>query len=237
MQVNDLIKTVINNSFIKQIPGFFGILSLKSDFLLVNDNGSNWIGFTSPDSMMGLSYRDMRCKAAEHADFFVSLDEKVKIQGKMRFLGHYCYANNEWKIILGEKYLIKDNENKAVAIATQFNDFTHSNLIDISRFLINNAKKYSYKISKEQFFYEVVDSYTNYKLTERQAVCMFFILRGKTMKEIANLLHLSPRTIEHHFEQIKVKLGCFNKNDLVEKGILEGYMNILPSSLLSEGIF
>jgi len=86
MQQNDL----INIDILKQMPGFFGILSLKSDFLLVNNNGSNWTGFKSPDFMIGLSY---------------------------------CYSNSDWKIILGEKYLIKNKINEAVGIVTGYVSF------------------------------------------------------------------------------------------------------------------
>ena len=45
----------------------------------------------------------------------------------------------------------------------------------------------------EQSFLDI-----GYSLTKRQAECMFYLLRVKSIKEIAYLLKRSPRTIEDH---------------------------------------
>ncbi len=34
------------------------------------------------------------------------------------------------------------------------------------------------------------------------------LLNGMTLKQIAKKLNLSPRTVEHHLEYIKIKLEC-----------------------------
>jgi DNA-binding CsgD family transcriptional regulator len=57
-------------------------------------------------------------------------------------------------------------------------------------------------------------------LTKRQKQCLFHLLKGMTIKEIANSLQLSPRTVEHYFETIKVKLNCKSRFDLFEKAKL-----------------
>lgn len=50
-------------------------------------------------------------------------------------------------------------------------------------------------------------------LSDREKECLFLQLNGKTAKETAQLLFLSPRTIEYHFENIKNKLDCKNKRE------------------------
>ena len=54
-------------------------------------------------------------------------------------------------------------------------------------------------------------------LSKRQLSCANLLLSGLTQKEIAAYLNLSPRTIETYIENIKQKLQCRNKTDLIIK--------------------
>lgn len=66
-----------------------------------------------------------------------------------------------------------------------------------------------------------------YCLTMRQSECLILLLKGMTYKEIAAKLNLSPRTIEHYLEAIKIKLNCERKQDLISRAIQLGYLNVL----------
>ncbi len=46
-----------------------------------------------------------------------------------------------------------------------------------------------------------------YKLTQRETEVLIWVARGKTNKDIADILGLSPRTINKHLEHVYVKLG------------------------------
>jgi len=54
-------------------------------------------------------------------------------------------------------------------------------------------------------------------LSRRQIECLFHVLRGMTIKEIAICMRLSPRTIEHYLETVKDKLNCKSRSQLVAK--------------------
>lgn len=71
-----------------------------------------------------------------------------------------------------------------------------------------------------------------FKLTERECECLFLLIRGKTAKEIATLLTLSSRTIESYLENIKNKMNCRNKSEVLVKAIANGYQNQIPSRLI-----
>ena len=54
-------------------------------------------------------------------------------------------------------------------------------------------------------------------LTKRQMQCAEYLLSGMTATEIANELGLSRRTVEYYLANIKSKLKCSNKVELILK--------------------
>jgi DNA-binding CsgD family transcriptional regulator len=63
--------------------------------------------------------------------------------------------------------------------------------------------------------------------SHRDRDIMYFLVRGKTAKQIARLLGLSYRTIEHRLDSIKQKLNVTTKSDLIER-IVDEFIS-LPS--------
>lgn len=70
----------------------------------------------------------------------------------------------------------------------------------------DNVKKFILK--KKQFIYG---------LTKRQTDCLYYLEKNMTMRQIALQLELSPRTIEHYIEAIKIKLNCDSKAEMLAK--------------------
>ncbi len=48
-------------------------------------------------------------------------------------------------------------------------------------------------------------------VTEREAEVLWWIARGKSNRDIAEILDLSPRTVNKHLEQIYAKLSVENR--------------------------
>ena len=70
----------------------------------------------------------------------------------------------------------------------------------------NNKKKYYLNIHNS-------DDY----LTEREKECVDHLILGKTIKETAKLMNLSPRTVEFYLKNIRKRLDCQTKGQLIEK--------------------
>lgn len=54
------------------------------------------------------------------------------------------------------------------------------------------------------------------RLTNKEDIISTYLLRGKTAKEIALLMSLSPRTVEHHIERIKIKFNVRTRSQLID---------------------
>jgi len=62
-------------------------------------------------------------------------------------------------------------------------------------------------------------------LTNREVQCSGLIIKGKTCKEIAKELKLSPRTVEVYIQNLKDKFSCRSKSMLIEClfSLIHGY--------------
>ncbi len=55
------------------------------------------------------------------------------------------------------------------------------------------------------------------QLSKRELEVLQHLMRGKTARQIGELLCISKRTVEHHVENIKQKACCHNKFELIKK--------------------
>jgi DNA-binding response OmpR family regulator/DNA-binding CsgD family transcriptional regulator len=56
-------------------------------------------------------------------------------------------------------------------------------------------------------------------LTSREAEVLLWISRGKSNREIGEILHISPRTVNKHLEQVFVKLGVENRASAAARAV------------------
>lgn len=82
-------------------------------------------------------------------------------------------------------------------------------------------KEYTPDLAKKVFFLKSIGSIPmDFNLPKpfspQEKICIEWILEGKTYKEIAEIMQLSYRTVEHYFENIKDKTGCLTKSETLE---------------------
>ncbi len=58
------------------------------------------------------------------------------------------------------------------------------------------------------------------KLSKREAECLFYLNQGLGSKRMAQILEISPRTIEAHIDALKQKLGCKTRLEVLGKVLL-----------------
>jgi DNA-binding CsgD family transcriptional regulator len=50
----------------------------------------------------------------------------------------------------------------------------------------------------------------------REAQCANHFKDKRTIEEIAKLLNISSKTVEYYLDNMKTKLGCYDKQELIE---------------------
>lgn len=80
--------------------------------------------------------------------------------------------------------------------------------------LLNCIEKIEEEINSNYF----LDKRHNGKsLSKRESECLFFFSQGRTMKETAERMELSPRTVETHINNMKHKFNCHTRGELLSK--------------------
>jgi len=64
------------------------------------------------------------------------------------------------------------------------------------------------------------------QLTDRERDVLKLIVEGRTTKEIADILVISPRTVEGHKTNLMAKLGIHNRTELVKYALRKGIITI-----------
>lgn len=55
------------------------------------------------------------------------------------------------------------------------------------------------------------------KLSPRECECIRYMMRGMTTKQMACVMYLSPRTVEGYITNVKNKLDCKNRYEIISK--------------------
>ena len=95
-----------------------------------------------------------------------------------------------------------------------------------------NNEKYEKKPKNSGFDYIISQENKIGDLSKKEMVVLFYFLRGKSAREIANIICRSEKTINFHLETIKSKFNVNSKSSLIEKAIYNGFMNIIPNEIL-----
>ena len=61
------------------------------------------------------------------------------------------------------------------------------------------------------------------KLTQKEALCLFWTAKGKKTTETAKILNISPGTVDTHKKRIMKKLNCRNMLQAVFEGMKLAY--------------
>jgi DNA-binding CsgD family transcriptional regulator len=62
------------------------------------------------------------------------------------------------------------------------------------------------------------------RLSKRETMCLNLVSLGKTVKESAAIMNISPVTVQEHYKNIRRKLACKTIAQAVYEGVRTGYL-------------
>lgn len=100
---------------------------------------------------------------------------------------------------------------------------------NVARLYGDNARAFLKKTSdqKNKKNYDLGPKYNGAYFTKREAECMIMLIKGKTINKVAVALSLSPRTIEFYLKNMKAKIGCRTKFELIERVLESNFLQNL----------
>lgn len=234
--LNDGTKRQMFKNLFEQYPCLYGIKDLDSRFIVANDTMAKWTGYSNGYEVMDKQVKteEFKCKTAALAEVVYKEDKAViQSQKQQQFLGFTEFADNKWYLLFGTKTPVIDSSGNTIALIDQFTDVTYNPLMNLSSIMDDHQFIQSRFIKERQFSYTITDSIEQHNISKRQLECLYYLMRGKSSSEIGATLGLSKRTVETHMENIKLKLNCYTKSEIIDKAISKGFLNFIPRRLLS----
>lgn len=216
-----------SQTLIDAFPGYFVLKDRNSVIISANQRLGEVVGFKDIRDYFGLTDYDIRSSAVECADHFVAQDQQVlSSEESVQFVD---FSVQDDSIVAMLKTKAPWYNEKGELAGTAASAVTlHKNIqADLIHLLTGDHDKTTLHTT-----YQLRKSYPAFNLSRRESEVLFFLLRGQTAKQIAQVLCVSPRTIETHIESLKTKMNCSNKAMLIEKAIASNYNGILLIHML-----
>lgn len=217
-----------------QLPYLFAWKNQDLKIMGCSQGTAKLIGFNSPEEVIGITDYEYKCKAAESAPILRQQDRSVIDNGiALRFLDIHPYADGNLKILLTDKMPLRDYNKNIIGSACFMTELNHKILANVIANLTNiYTNIYKTKNKNLNDSYSIIKKYNFNDLTKRESEIIFYLLMGKTARMIAKILYRSHRTIEHHIDNIKYKMNCKTKSDLIMCAIENGFLKCIPEGLL-----
>jgi DNA-binding CsgD family transcriptional regulator len=215
--------------FMQGMPGWLFAKDLRSEFVGMSDSCANFLGWNNYEQTLGKTDYQVPCKTSEYGYRFVAEDLQVFNSGtNILNLEVYEFAEG-WKSVIVQKAPFRNKDGRIIATFCQAFDVSNINIF--RGFIYLNYTDKKFLGDPEPATYILNSEHCPLPLSTRQQECVFWLIRGKTTKEVAYLLSLSERTVESYIEQIKYKLECYTKGQIIEKAIDAGFLYYIPERL------
>lgn len=211
-------------SLLDHLPGLIGWKDVNRHYLGANKALLAAKGFRGADDITGKTDEELSPWSAEENEIYQLQDLSVLNGGNVSTV-HSDSTMNE--VFILEKRPLIDQNNNVTGLIYHCSPYNKSEVFRVLR-------QIDAKLDLNTHHYTLNHHQNKFELTSREHECVFLLIRGKTAKEIGVLLSLSKRTVESYIENIKNKMDCQNKAEILVKAVLNGYHTHLPASLNQE---
>ncbi len=214
-----------HQSIIDQLPSSIAWKDAELNYLGANRNLIHSMGLNDPHQLIGINDQQLLIDEPHLSEFFIQQDLSVLAGNTIEILHTLDKDNNTYLL---QKSPLRDEDNTIAGIILLCTPFSAANLFS----QIKQIDQKYYSLQKDHMHYMVDENHNPIGLSTRELECLFLQIRGKTAKEIAEILKLSKRTVEYYIDNMKTKFGCFNKAELLTAAMSHGYQYHIPKTLL-----
>lgn len=219
----------------EQMPGCWGCKDKNSVFMYANKEFTHLVGLDveMQFDIIGMSDFDLPCDMINCAELFRKQDQIVMSTGKkIKILDIHPFRNKEWQAFTVTKVPFFDEKENVIGTIFHALNVTSPAVLELGSILSHISIDSPHALVGGQSSFLLSHQFSEIKLSDREAECLFFILRGKTAKLIGKYLGVSPRTIEEYTSHLKTKFNAQNKCELIAKAIQAGFLSMIPENLL-----
>lgn len=209
---------MLNHTILNQLPLAIGLKDLDSNYIGGNLQLARHMGYASEKQIKGLTDYDICCPMVALAEQFIRQDQKVLKYGEQSHLDIGYYPNGDFQIHYSTKKTF-EKDNKVAGTVFTCQEIKHAGFYTVYKDLLR---------SKKPGFYSIDDQPSGFKLSSREKQTLFYLLRGFCARETAGKLKISRKTVEYHISQLKLKLNCNSKTDLIEAAMALGLFFNIP---------
>ncbi|MHB1946931.1 MAG: LuxR C-terminal-related transcriptional regulator [Gammaproteobacteria bacterium] len=224
-------QSINSDLLINGLPGLIFFKNLQFELIGCNNRFKQFVGFSDHDNFLGRNDYDLPW--SNRADMYRDADMRVmNDKQSLAFLETIRLSNGNEIIALTRKSPLYDYSNEVIGLSGSISIISSPTLVrDISiltktDFELISSSQYQPKT------YSISDNFDHFNLSKQETICLFYLVRGKTAKEISQILNRSKRTIENHINSIKSKLNCQTKFEVTSKAIEYGFVHFIPSDFL-----
>lgn len=218
MNAPNLYQPKITSEALNKLSVFTWVKDKKFRFVSCSENLCELAGEESPHGMIGKD--DFALVWRKDADHFRDKDIQI-ISGEIKYINVYEVidvissdgAINKQPILITKTPLYDKNGN-CIGIAG-----SHVNLPP------KQAEENVGRDEKGRLW--LPKALGKLYLTKKESEVLKYILYGKTSKQIAQLMNISPRTIEEYTDRVKSKLQCSHKQEIHSVAIEYGITHLL----------
>ena len=222
-------------SILNYLPGYIACMDRDNKYnYYVNDQCAHVNGYENAEEIYETRMDEIRCKAAESAHLWIEQNQMVlKTNKSIKVLDIHPYRNDEIKMLFSQKNPVLDDKCNPIAILYHGIEINQNNLTKILMNIMELDKRYQIDNNINHRSYYIGNSSQDSSLTNREIECLFHVVRGKTAREIGKILFISKRTVETHIANMKSKLDCVTKSDLIDSAVANNLVNLLPEAIFN----
>lgn len=202
---------------------YFNVKNSDNEITAISTEWAKKIGFRNPIDILGTTAYDMKCPGVDLAEAFCTQDKEViTTQSTKRYLMFAMTNSIDIKAHIYQKSCLGNSviANHRPLDSGKFSNYFYNRISTIDR-------KYYRKMQR---CYELVRCYDG--LSIRESEVMYYLMLGLSSSDIAGILRLSKRTVQHHVERIKMKMSAQTARQLVELGLYLSFNTKIPERIM-----